>query len=117
MLLTANLSQADVPPEQQPEVKHLIRFVQTSSCLIRRNGKTHSGTEAASHILEKYAYFRDKIKSAEDFIKYSASKSTMSGKYYTVLCAQQKPMRTKDWLLKELKSYREEREEMLLNRR
>ena len=108
ILLTATFTCADVPPEQQPEVRHLIRFVQSSPCVIRRNGKTHSGTEAASHIREKYDYFRSKIKSTEDFIKYSATKSTMSGKYYTVLCEGRKPMRTKDWLLKELKIYREQ---------
>mgnify|MGYP001818031941 CR=1 FL=1 len=109
ILLTATFTCADVPPEQQPEVRHLISFVQSSPCLIRRNGKTHSGKEAASHIREKYDYFRDRIRTTEDFIKYSASKSTMSGKYYTVLCEGRKPMRTIDWLLKELKSYRRER--------
>ena len=101
-------ARADVPPEQQPEVEHLIDFVQASPCLIRRNGTTHSGTEAAAHIRKKYDYFRDKISSTEEFISYSAAKSTMSGKYYTVLCNRHEPIRTQDWLLRELESYREE---------
>jgi hypothetical protein len=101
-------AQADVPPEQQPEVAHLINFVQSSLCKIKRNGTTYQGEEAAAHIRKKYDYFRGKIKTTEQFIEYAASKSTMSGKYYTVQCDGQKPIRTQDWLLRELAVYREQ---------
>ena len=107
LLLTAG-AHADVPPAQQPEVAHLLGFVRTSTCLINRNGTTHHGEEAAAHIRKKYEYFRDRIRTTEQFIEYSATKSTMSGEYYTVLCNDQEPERTQDWLLKELKHYREE---------
>ena len=111
ILLTATFTCADVPPEQQAEVRHLISLVQDSTCLINRNGSTHSGKEAAAHIRKKYDYFRDRIRTTEDFIRYSATKSTISGRYYTVLCEGSKAIRTKDWLLRELKRYRKEREE------
>ncbi len=100
---------ADVPPEQQSEVAHLLRFVKNSQCKVKRNGSFHRGKEAASHIQKKYDHFRKKIKTTEQFIKYSATKSTMSGKHYTVRCNGQKPIRTRDWLLRELKSYRRSR--------
>ena len=106
-LLTAS-AHADVPAAQQAEVAHLLGFVQTSACLINRNGSSHTGEEAAAHIRKKYDYFRNKIKTTEQFIEYSATKSTMSGTYYTVLCNGQEPVKTKDWLLEELKTYREE---------
>ena len=105
LMLTGTV-QADVPPEQRTEVEHLLQFVQNSSCKVDRNGSIHYGREAVSHIKKKYDYFRNKIKNTEDFIKYSATKSTMSGKYYTVLCDGQRPVRTRDWLLGELESYR-----------
>ncbi len=105
-LMLTETAQADVPPEQQTEVAHLLQFVKNSRCKVNRNGSIHYGKEAASHIKKKYAYFRKKIKTTEDFIKYSATKSTMSGKYYTVRCDGQKPVRTQDWLLLELQSYR-----------
>ena len=54
----------------------------------------------------KYDYFRDDIKSTEEFIEYSASKSTMSGEYYTVTCPGFETIKTQDWLLAELKKYR-----------
>ncbi|MCI5211129.1 MAG: hypothetical protein D3910_20630 [Candidatus Electrothrix sp. ATG2] len=109
-VMLAGTAWADAAPEQQAEVAHLLRFVHNSSCRIKRNGSLHQGEEAVAHIQKKYDYFRKKIKTTEDFIEHSASKSTMSGKYYTVLCDGQKPIRTQDWLLEELATYRKEQE-------
>ncbi len=96
---------ADVPATQKGEVDHLLQYVELSNCVIDRNGTKHSGKEAVGHIQKKYDYFRDKIKSTEDFIDYSASKSTMSGKPYHVRCGG-KTVTTKEWLLDELRTYR-----------
>ncbi|VAW58253.1 hypothetical protein MNBD_GAMMA11-2826 [hydrothermal vent metagenome] len=98
---------ADVTGKQEDEVEHLLDFVKKTECLITRNSTEHKGESAAEHIRKKYDYFSDDIKSAEDFIEYSATKSTLSGQYYTVSCAGKKATKTKDWLLAELKRYRE----------
>ena len=98
---------ADVPPDQKPEVQHLLQFVQESDCVMTRNGSEHSGEEAVEHIQNKYDYFRDEIDTTEKFIEYSATKSTMSGKYYTVECPGGKKLRSQDWLLEELAQYRQ----------
>ena len=66
----------------------------------------HSGKDTVAHAKRKYNYFKDKIDSAEKFIEYSATKSTMSGKYYMVLCGDSPMVKTQDWLLQELKNYR-----------
>ena len=97
---------ADVPAEQKKEVEHLLAFVENSDCLMNRNGSKHRGEKAVKHIKKKYHYFVDDIKNTKDFIKYAASKSTMSGKYYQVNCPDKKPMATKDWLFDELLRYR-----------
>ena len=106
VLLLHSLSFADVPEDQKIEVEHLLNFVQNSPCIFNRNGSTYPGEESVAHIQKKYDYFRDDIKTTEDFIKYSATKSTMSGKYYTVACPDNKPIKSKDWLLNELASFR-----------
>ena len=98
---------ADVSKEQQLEVEHLMKFLKNSSCEINRNGRFHKGDEAVSHIKKKYGYFRDEINTTEEFIEYTATKSTMSGKYYRVKCSDGEEFKTKDWLLNELKSYRQ----------
>ncbi len=89
------------------EIDHLVSFVKNSPCTVIRNGQHHDGNEAIAHIQKKYNYYRDEISSTEQFIEYSATKSTMSKKYYMVICGDQQPIKTKDWLLTELKKYRE----------
>ena len=106
VLLVTSIANADVPPETQHEVQHLINFVSNSSCQMVRNGTYHDGPEAIKHIQKKYKYYRDDIRTTEQFIEYSATKSTLSGKYYLVKCGSQNPVKTRDWLLQELKKYR-----------
>ncbi|QBG37793.1 hypothetical protein EMK97_10065 [Litorilituus sediminis] len=92
--------------DSQSEINHLLAFVAQTSCTYERNGSFHNGREAVAHIKKKYRYFADDIKSAEDFIHYSASKSTFSGKHYTIHCPEQKPIKSQTWLLNELTRYR-----------
>tara|TARA_R110000868_G_scaffold364037_5_gene626813 strand:- start:100218 stop:100541 length:324 start_codon:yes stop_codon:yes gene_type:complete len=91
----------------QDEINHLLRFVASTDCKYERNGTIHNGKEAAEHIRKKYEYFSDDIESAEDFIKYSATKSKMSGKYYKIHCRSEATMKSQDWLLSELQVYRQ----------
>ena len=107
--LFASQSYADVPAWQRHEIEYLLNFVKNTNCIVERNGKIHTGEEAYSHILKKYNYFRNKIKSTEQFIELSASKSTLSGKPYMVSCDGQKSIGTQKWLLDELHNYRSNR--------
>ena len=99
-------SVADVPESSRPEVQHLLDFLRGSECRMERNGKTHSSEDAYAHVKKKYDYFRDEIGTSEEFIELSATKSTLSGRYYRVLCPGEPPVRTRDWLLEELERYR-----------
>jgi len=92
--------------DMQTEINHLLVFLQNSECQFERNGKIHSANDTAAHAKRKYNYFKDKIDSTEKFIEYSATKSTMSGKYYMVMCKGKPDTKTRDWLLQELKNYR-----------
>ena len=107
-LAAAHLS-ADVPPAQKQEVEHLINYLETSNCLMVRNGGSHEGAEAAKHVRRKYKYFRDDISSTEQFIELSATRSTMSSKPYEVHCPGEPPIKSADWLLAELEAFRGER--------
>lgn len=100
---------ADVPPSGKPEVEYLLGLVKTSECKFERNGNLYDGLDAYEHIEKKYEHFRDKITSTETFIEYAATKSMISGKYYLIICPGAEPENTGDWLLKELRKYRESR--------
>ena len=106
LFLFSGYTGADVSPAQELEIEHLLKYVEKSSCQLNRNGKFHAGKEAAGHIQRKYEHFKRKIKTTEQFIEYSATKSTMSGELYLVKCGEQDSIKTGDWLLEELKRYR-----------
>ena len=105
MLFAAMLS-TSVNAHTLDEIEHLLAFVKDTNCVYERNGKQHTGTEAVEHIKKKYDYYSEEIDSAEDFIKYAATKSKMSGDYYMVHCPDQPAVKSKTWLLAELASYR-----------
>ena len=107
-LLISNIAVADVPANQVIEVNHLLAFIKESGCIINRNGTDHPAVKGISHIEKKYDYFRDDITSTEEFIEYSATKSTMSGDFYMVSCPGKETIRTQDWLMAELKRFRAE---------
>jgi hypothetical protein len=100
---------ADVPEAQKPEVKHLLDYLENSGCQMKRNGSKHDAQEAVAHIVKKYDYYKDDIKTTEDFIERSASRSSLSGRAYKVLCPGEEARPTADWLKEELDRYRKEK--------
>ena len=107
MALLSVDARSDLPDADRHEVLHLLEYLRDSDCAMERNGKKHDSEDAYSHVKRKYEYFRDEIRTSEDFIEYSASKSTMSGKFYRVFCKNESAVLTRDWLLEELHDYRE----------
>jgi hypothetical protein len=83
------------------EIASLLLFIEQSECTFTRNGKHYDSLEAREHIEKKYAYYKERINSAEDFILYSATKSTITGEPYRVICKGVN-MITSDWLKAEL---------------
>ena len=103
LLLTYSLSAKDT---LHNEIDHLLNYVKTTECTYIRNGDSYKGPKAVSHIQRKYDYFEDDIHSAEDFIRLSATKSTMSGSKYHIKCPDQAEVESGRWLLDELARYR-----------
>ena len=92
--------------DTQQEIDHLLDFVASTDCQYDRNGTIHNGQEARDHINMKYKYYQKKVKTSEDFIKYSATNSKMSGRKYKIHCPNQETMDSSLWLLNELQTYR-----------
>jgi hypothetical protein len=91
--------------ETTSEIDHLIQFIETSGCTFIRNGKNYGSQEASEHIRKKFAYTKRSIKTTEDFIKYVATESSMSGKPYQVVCDGINRL-TAEWLAVELARFR-----------
>jgi len=95
----------------QEEINYLLGFVATTSCKYDRNGTVYDGPEARDHINRKYEHYRKKVKTTEDFIKYSATRSMISGKKYIIRCPGSADVLASDWLLDELKVFRKRAKE------
>lgn len=115
-LLVLNLLQpppvwASPDEKAASEIEYLLEYITGSECRFERNSTLHSGEEAVKHIKRKYDHFRGRIDSAESFIAYSATGSTISGKPYLVYCGKEKPVKSADWLHHALDDYRQARGE------
>ena len=87
------------------EVSHLLSFVETSDCLFLRNNTTHTSVQARQHIERKLNHIKAKITSTEDFIRYAASKSSITGQRYLVDCGDGQ-ISSQQWLMDELLKFR-----------
>ena len=117
LLLTSLAASGDGPgqsPEDiEPAIQFLLKHVADSGLVFIRNSEKHAAVDAAEHMNSKYEYFRDKIKTPEDFIQRCASKSLMSGKPYLVVLENGEEVRTDAWLLRALMVYRNNHDENL----
>ena len=58
------------------------------------------------HMQDKRRYFKDRIVTPEDFIRFAATKSLQTGKPYMVRTKEGKESRCDEWMKKVLKEYR-----------
>ena len=105
LLMSALLIPAGAAAGPEEEIAHLLRTIEESDCLFTRNSKEHTGVEAMEHIRTKYDYVRKRVKRAEDFIEYAATKSSMTGRPYLVRCGEGELL-TAEWLKAELAEFR-----------
>ena len=112
-LLTAGASSWAAGPSMaaRAEIEHLLAFVAKSGCQFDRNGTWYPAPEASAHLAEKERYLaeRGRIASAEDFIAKAATKSSMTGKPYTVRCGSEPAIASDEWLMAELRRFRQGR--------
>ncbi|MEO8044647.1 MAG: DUF5329 family protein [Spartobacteria bacterium] len=87
-------------------INYLLEYIAESDAVFIRNGSNHTGPEAVEHIKAKYEHFKKEVKTPEDFIRLSASKSLLSGKPYLVHPKGGKEQLMSEWLTEALKEHR-----------
>lgn len=109
-------AEAQISKQVESEINHLLASVEASNCSFERNGTIHKAKKAAQHL-------RDKFKNASDswfapdpkkwttdmFIEKIASKSSLSGDPYWIICDDHKKTKSEDWLKAALKKFRREK--------
>ena len=107
LLGAAALASAAPSSEEHLRIQALIHRVEKmSSMRFLRNGTAHSAAEAAEHMQAKYAYFKDKIATAEDFVDLCASRSEMTRQPYMVKIGDAAPVEAASFLKDELRTLR-----------
>ncbi len=99
-------SKAKAAETLEQTINYLLDYVAKSDATFIRNGQTYTPQEAANHIKAKYEHFRSEIKTPEDFIRLSASKSLLTGQPYLVQTKDGKELHLDDWLIVSLKTHR-----------
>jgi Family of unknown function (DUF5329) len=87
------------------EIDHLLNYVAASHCTFVRNGSEYAADEARDHLVDKYRFVGTRIATAEQFIEYLGTKSSLSGQPYHVRCGEHDEL-SAVWLGAELKRYR-----------
>ena len=105
LLALARPAHADPAPAAQVEIDHLLAFVAASPCSFIRNGSSYPGPEARDHLAGKFGYAKGRIGTAEEFIRYVGTESSLSHEPYKVKCGATE-MPAGVWLVDELRRYR-----------
>jgi Family of unknown function (DUF5329) len=70
---------------EQQRIDFLLHTVETSKGIVFiRNGSEYDGYAAAQHLRQKLNYAGERIQTAEQFIRFCASQSSMTHRKYTI---------------------------------
>ncbi len=70
---------------EQQRIDFLLRTVgELQDAVFIRNGTEYDGKAAAAHLKQKLDYGGERLKTAEMFIEYCATKSSISGRAYQI---------------------------------
>ena len=107
LLACASLAAAAPSADEHQRIQTLIQRVEKMTTMsFLRNGTAHTAAEAAQHMQAKYAHFKNKIATAEDFVDLCASRSEMTGKPYMVKMGDAAPVEAGTYLKEELRTLR-----------
>ena len=94
---------ADLPPLESQKIDFLIRAIRDlSDAQFVRNGTSYDSKTAATHLRRKLKYAGSRVKSADDFIRYCATASSVSGVPYQIHFSDGRVMTSEAFLRRKL---------------
>jgi hypothetical protein len=105
LALFAGTSGADPDATAQREIDHLLDYVAASKCTFVRNGERFDAVKAREHLATKLAFVRWRLSTADEFVKYLATESSVTHEPYLIVCGgRERPAGA--WLSTELEHFR-----------
>jgi hypothetical protein len=97
---------ADLSPTQSARIEYLIATIQSlPNAQFIRNDTSYDGKAAADHLRLKLRNAGSRVRSAEDFIRYCASQSSISGMPYLIRFSDGRVTSSGDYLRQMLAEY------------
>ena len=94
---------AELSPVESQKIAFLINSIETlTDATFLRNGKSYDAKTAADHLRTKLKYAGSRVKSADDFIRYCATGSSISGRPYQIRFADGRIVDSEAFLRKQL---------------
>jgi len=92
------------------KIRYLIASVETlEGAKFIRNGSEYDARSAANHLRLKLKNAGDRVRTAEDFIKFCGSKSSMSGEPYLIRLTDGTIVKTEVFFRKKLMAFAKDR--------
>ncbi len=101
----------DLAPQENRKIEFLIASIETlRDAKFVRNGTEYDAKTAAHHLRLKLKNAGSRVKSADDFIRYCASVSSVSGVPYQIRYADGRVITSEAFLRQKLSEYPTEQE-------
>ncbi|MEY2562734.1 MAG: hypothetical protein QOH88_927 [Verrucomicrobiota bacterium] len=96
---------------EQARIDFLIHGVETvQGVKFIRNGSDYDGAAGAKHLRTKLNYAGDRVKTAEDFVKYCASESSFTHQKYKIRLADGTTTESAAYFLAKLHEFDEKKQ-------
>jgi hypothetical protein len=96
----------DLSPTQSARIEYLIAAIESlPNAQFIRNDTSYDAKAAADHLRLKLRNAGSRVRSAEDFIRYCASQSSISGKPYLIRFSDGRVLSSGDYLRQRLAEY------------
>ncbi len=103
LLLAPAFAQAD---SEQRKIEYLISSIaELGDARFIRNGSEYDAKAAADHLRQKLRYAGSRVKTAEDFIDFCASVSSLTGIKYSIKFADGRVVESAAFLREKLAAY------------
>ncbi len=93
-------------PQEQLRIDYLINSLgKLNGAVFVRNGSDYNASTAQDHLRQKLRAAGERVQTAEQFIKYCASESSMTHQPYRIRLADGKVQNTADYFAAGLREY------------
>ena len=105
------VARAGPAPTENARIEYLLAVVASlHDARFIRNGSAYDSTAAADHMRAKLRSAGARVKTAEDFIRYCASESSVSGKPYEIRFPDGRVVLSADFLRQKLREFDQQQE-------